>query len=149
MILRSLKLSSSQRPAQMRKTRILLADDHRGVRDFVEALLDPTFEVVGSVENGEALLEAASRLQPDVIITDISMPILSGIEAAQKLKKSGSTAKLLFLTVHSDSEFVRACLDAGASGYVVKPRMDSDLMRAVREVLANRIFLSPMDGPNN
>ncbi len=149
MILRSLKLSSSQRPAQMRKTRILLADDHRGVRDFVEALLDPTFEVVGSVENGEALLEAASRLQPDVIITDISMPILSGIEAAQKLKKSGSTAKLLFLTVHSDSEFVRACLDAGASGYVVKPRMDSDLMRAVREVLANRIFLSPVDGPNN
>lgn len=149
MILRSLKLSSSQRPAQMRKTRILLADDHRGVRDFVEALLDPTFEVVGSVENGEALLEAASRLQPDVIITDISMPILSGIEAAQMLKKSGSTAKLLFLTVHSDSEFVRACLDAGASGYVVKPRMDSDLMRAVREVLANRIFLSPMDGPNN
>ncbi len=149
MILRSLKLSSSQRPAQMRKTRILLADDHRGVRDFVEALLDPTFEVVGSVENGEALLEAASRLQPDVIITDISMPILSGIEAAQMLKKSGSTAKLLFLTVHSDSEFVRACLDAGASGYVVKPRMDSDLMRAVREVLANRIFLSPVDGPNN
>ncbi len=149
MILRSLKLSSSQRPAQMRKTRILLADDHRGVRDIVEALLDPTFEVVGSVENGEALLEAASRLQPDVIITDISMPILSGIEAAQKLKKSGSTAKLLFLTVHSDSEFVRACLDAGASGYVVKPRMDSDLMRAVREVLANRIFLSPVDGPNN
>ncbi len=133
----------------MRKTRILLADDHRGVGDFVEALLDPTFEVVGSVANGKALVAAAVRLQPDVIITDISMPILSGIKAAEKLKESGSKAKLIFLTVHSGSDFVRVCLDAGASGYVVKSRMDSDLLPAIREVLANRIFLSPIDGPNN
>jgi DNA-binding NarL/FixJ family response regulator len=95
------------------------------------------------------LLETALRLQPDVIITDISMPILSGIEAAKRLKESGSRAKLVFLTVHSDPDIVRACLNAGASGYVVKPRMDTDLVPAVREALASRIFLSPTGDQQN
>jgi DNA-binding NarL/FixJ family response regulator len=88
-------------------------------------------------------------LQPDVIITDISMPILSGIEAAKQLKESGSRAKVVFLTVHSDPDVVRACLNAGASGYVVKPRMDTDLVPAVREALAGRIFLSPPGDQQN
>jgi DNA-binding NarL/FixJ family response regulator len=82
-------------------------------------------------------------LQPDVIITDISMPILNGIEAAKQLKESGSPAKVVFLTVHSDPDFVRACLNAGASGYLVKLRMATDLLPAIREALAGRIFLSP------
>jgi DNA-binding NarL/FixJ family response regulator len=141
--------SRTQRKDQMRKMRILLADDHPAIRDLVEALLQPTFDTVGSVPNGETLVEAALRLQPDVIITDISMPILSGIEAARKLKHSGSRAKVIFLTVHSDSDFVRLCLEAGASGYVVKPRMDTDLLPAIREALAGRCFVSPTDEYKN
>ena len=129
----------------MSKVRILVADDHPGVRALVEDIVQPTFEVVGTVCNGKALLETALRLQPDVIITDISMPTLSGIEAAKRLQESGSRAKVVFLTVHSDPDFVNACLNAGASGYVVKIRMDSDLLPAVREALAGRIFLSPTD----
>lgn len=133
----------------MSKVRILVADDHPGVRELVEDIVQSTFEVVGTVGNGKALVETALRLQPDVIITDVSMPILSGIEAAKRLQESGSRAKVVFLTVHADSDFVNACLNAGASGYVVKIRMDSDLLRAVREALAGRIFLSPTDDPRN
>src|ERR1700720_774436 len=103
------------------------------VRELVKGMLEPTFEVSGTVDNGKALVETARRLQPDVIITDISMPILGGIEAAEQLKESGSRAKVVFLTVHSDPDFVRACLNAGASGYVLKLRLDSDLLLAVRE----------------
>jgi DNA-binding NarL/FixJ family response regulator len=137
-------------PAEhMRKVRILVADDHAGFRELVEDMLQPTFEVIGAVDNGKALVETARRLQPDVIITDISMPMLSGIEAATQLKESGSRAKVIFLTVHSDQDFVRTCLDAGASGYVVKLRMDSDLLLAVGEALAGRIFLSPTNGHEN
>lgn len=133
----------------MSKVRILVADDHPGVRERVEDILQPTFEVVGTVCNGKALVETALKLQPDVIITDISMPTLSGIEAAKRLQESGSRAKVVFLTVHSGSDFVNACLNAGASGYVVKIRMDSDLLPAIREALAGRIFLSPTDDHPN
>jgi len=133
----------------MSKVRILLADDHAGVRELVEAMLEPTFEVIGVVGSGKALVETAQRLQPDMIITDISMPILSGIEATQQLKESGLRAKVVFLTVHSDPDIVRACLNVGACGYVVKPRMDSDLLLAVGEALAGRIFLSPTDNHDN
>jgi len=83
------------------------------------------------------------KLGPDVIITDISMPVLNGIEAAIQLRASGSKAKVIFLTVHSDPEFVRACLAAGASGYVLKTRLATDLLPAVKEVLAGRTFVPP------
>jgi DNA-binding NarL/FixJ family response regulator len=140
---------ANQPVAHMSKVRILVADDHAGVRELVEGMLQPTFEVIGTVDNGKALVKTARRLHPDVIITDISMPILSGIEAAKKLKESGSRAKVVFLTVHSDPDIVRACLNVGACGYVVKPRMDSDLLPAVREALAGRIFLSPTNNHEN
>jgi DNA-binding NarL/FixJ family response regulator len=141
--------SLNQLAEHMSKVRILVADDHAGVRELVESMLEPTFKVIGTVGNGKALVETARRLQPDVIITDISMPILSGIEAAKQLQESGSRAKVVFLTVHSDPDIVRACLNVGACGYVVKPRMDSDLLPAVREALAGRIFLSPTDNHEN
>ena len=117
--------------------RILLADDHPGFSEIVERLLEPhllepPFQVVGKVKNGRDLVEAALKLQPDLIITDISMPLLNGIEAVRKLKESGSRAKVVFLTVHSDPDFVCACFAAGASGYVVKARMATDLSPAVR-----------------
>jgi DNA-binding NarL/FixJ family response regulator len=129
----------------MTKPRILLAADHPGVRKVVANLVGFAFEVVGAVDNGKALVEMGLKLQPDVIITDISMPILRGIEAARQLTASGSRAQLVFLTVHSDPDFVNTCLDAGACGYVVKIRMDTDLLHALREALAGRIFLSPTD----
>jgi len=122
--------------------RILLADDHKEIRDKVRRYLEVEFEVIEAVENGRALLEAAARLDPDVCLLDISMPVLDGIETATQLKESGSKAKVIFLTVHEDSDFLQAALKTGASGYVIKRRMASDLHRAVKEALAGRIFIS-------
>src|SRR5271163_1740881 len=110
---------------------------------MVESLLVPACEVVGTVSDGQSLFDAATRLKPDVIVTDITMPILSGIEASKRLRESGSSSKVIFLTVHSDGDFVQACLATGAAGYVLKPRIMSDLLLAIREVLAGRIFISP------
>ena len=132
-----------------RKVRVLLADDHPLLLKEVVSLLEPTFEVVGRVGDGKSLFESAMKLQADVIITDISMPILNGIEAANKLKVSGCRSKIVFLTVHSDPEFVRACLATGALGYVVKIQMETDLVPAIREALAGRIFISsPLNDQN-
>ena len=127
----------------MNKVSILLADDHPGFPGLVEDLLKLAFEVVGIVFNGESLVQASSKLNPDIIVTDISMPILNGFEAVDRLRKSGSTAKVIFLTVHSDPDFVRAGLATGAVGYVVKPRIATDLLVAIREVLEGHVFISP------
>jgi DNA-binding NarL/FixJ family response regulator len=121
---------------------ILLADDHPGFPLIEEQLLKGEFDVVGVVYNGHGLYEAAMRLKPDVIVTDISMPVMSGIDAVGQLMDSGCTSRIVFLTVHTDYEFVRRCLSTGALGYVVKPRMLTDLVRAIREVLAGHVFVS-------
>ena len=127
----------------MEGIRILLADDHQELRDFVTQLLENEFEIVEAVEDGRALLEAASRLKPDLCLLDISMPIIDGIQAAALLKKSGSMAKVIMLTIHEDQDFVRESFKSGASGYVVKARIAQDLVIAVTEVLAGRTFVSP------
>jgi len=127
----------------MCRLRVLLADDHPSVLRMVENILEPMFEVVGKVADGKSLLEAAGKLDPDLIVTDISMPILNGIEAVKNLKESGSRAKVVFLTVHADFDFVKACFEAGASGYVVKPQMDTDLLFAIRAALEGYSFTSP------
>lgn len=126
----------------LNKVRILLADDHPGFPKIAESLLEPQFEVVAKVGNGQAMFEEAIRLRPDVIVTDISMPILNGIDAADRLKESGCPSRVIFLTVHFDSEFVRKCLFAGAFGYVVKSRIATELIPAIREALAGHIFVS-------
>jgi DNA-binding NarL/FixJ family response regulator len=126
-----------------RKVRVLLADDHPLLLKAVVNLLEPTFEIVGRVGDGKSLFEFAMKLQADVIVSDISMPILNGIEAANKLKVSGCRSKIVFLTLHSDPEMVRACLSTGALGYVVKFQMETDLVPAISEALAGRIFISP------
>lgn len=105
-------------------------------------MLEPEFEVVGAVGDGSALVEAASKTKPDVCVIDISMPIISGIEAATRLKASGSTAKIIFLTVHEDPDFVQAALETGALGYVLKSRMASDLRAAVKGVMGGQVFIS-------
>ncbi len=126
----------------MHTARILLADDHKEIRDKVKRYLESEFNVLDAVENGRQLLEAAARLDPDLCLLDISMPVLDGIETATQLKESGSKAKVIFLTVHEDADFLQAALKTGASGYVIKRRMASDLHRAVKEALAGRIFIS-------
>jgi DNA-binding NarL/FixJ family response regulator len=125
------------------RARILLADDHIEMRSRVVQLLELEFDMLEPVADGRALLEKALELKPDVCLLDISMPIINGIEAATQLVKSGSTAKIIFLTIHADWDFVQAALKTGASGYVVKTRIASDLKAAVREVLAGRPFISP------
>lgn len=124
------------------KVRILLADDHPKFPDTAEKLLGADFEVIAKVGNGQALFETAMRLQPDIIVSDISMPILNGIDAADLLRNSGCTARIIFLSVHIDSEFVRQCLLVGAFGYVIKSRVASELIPAIREALAGHIFVS-------
>jgi DNA-binding NarL/FixJ family response regulator len=125
------------------KVRILLADDHRPFLEIVESLVASTCEVVGRVSDGQCLFEAAGRLKPDVIVTDISMPILNGIEASRQLTAAGSVAKIIFLTAHADSEFVQTCMGLGALGYVTKARLATDLIPAIQEAVAGHTFISP------
>jgi DNA-binding NarL/FixJ family response regulator len=125
------------------RARILLADDHKEIRDRAVRLLEPEFEVVGTVADGCELLKASSQMQPDVCVIDISMPRVNGIEAAIKLRESGSEAKVVFLTVNEDADFVRAALRTGALGYVVKSRMATDLCAAVNGAILGHLFISP------
>jgi DNA-binding NarL/FixJ family response regulator len=123
--------------------RVLLADDHRGFVDVVQSLLKTAdADVVGSVDNGESLFEAAMKLHPDVIVTDISMPKLGGIEAVHRLRELDCSLKVVFLTVHSDPDFVEAALETGALGYVLKTSIATDLMFAIRAAIAGRVFVS-------
>lgn len=127
----------------MTRPTVLLADDHGPMIDRVKALLEGDYEIVGSVDNGRDLVSAARRLQPDIILLDISMPGLTGIEAAHELRQNGTRARFVFLTVHERVEFVHACLAEGALGYVVKSRVASDLVTALREALSGHRFISP------
>jgi len=111
--------------------------------DTVSALLQPDFEVVGTVNNGGDLIREANRLRPDVIVLDITMPILNGIEAAHRMREAGLTARLVFLTVHEQSSFVTACFDEGALGYVTKSRLIMDLIPAIRDAISGHHFISP------
>ena len=122
--------------------RLLVAEDHAGMRDKVVSILEIEFSVVCSVNDGQEMLDAESRINPDVVILDISMPTMNGIEAATRLKQRGSKARIIFLTVHEEPEFLQAALDAGALGYVCKARLASDLRLAVREAMAGRRFVS-------
>ncbi len=127
----------------LNRVRVLVADDHTAVLKRVVDLLSPHYEIVGTVRDGRALLEAAAATEPDVLVLDISMPVVTGIEAAGILRKSGSKSKIVFLTIHEDADFVRAAREAGALGYVIKQRMTSDLIEAVRLALEGKCFTSP------
>jgi DNA-binding NarL/FixJ family response regulator len=125
------------------RPRVLLADDHADFLATVARLLDGEYEVVGAVGDGESVLREAARLEPEVVVLDITMPGLNGIEAARMLKAEGDAAAVVVLTVHSDPDYVRAALAAGALGYVVKSRLASDLLPGLKEALAGRVFVSP------
>lgn len=123
--------------------RILLADDSPYMLQAARLILEPEFQIVGTVHDGEAVVEAMQSLEPDVLILDISMGLMNGLEAARLLTRIGSKAKIVFLTVHKDQEFVEEAFSAGAMGYVIKPRLGTDLLIAVREALMGHTFVSP------
>jgi DNA-binding NarL/FixJ family response regulator len=122
--------------------RIILVDDHPELLALTIGLLDSEFEVLKTFASGTAMLEEVAQLAPDLLVMDISIPGLNGIEAAVKLRASGSSAKVVFLTVHEDEDYVHSALATGAQGYVVKRRLASDLVPAMREALAGRRFVS-------
>ena len=125
------------------RPRVLVADDHHAMLDSLVRLLSSEFEIVATVTDGLSAVTAAARLQPDVLILDIAMPGLNGIAAAARLKESGSTAKVVFVTNLHDREFVQESLALGNVGFVVKDRLVADLLPAIRAVLAGQSFVSP------
>jgi DNA-binding NarL/FixJ family response regulator len=126
----------------LNRPRVLVVDDHTMVLKRVVSLLRPKFEVVGTARNGRDLLTKAERLQPDVIVLDITMPVLNGIEAAHQLHEAGSAARLAFFTVHPQSEFAGACFAERGLGYVEKLRLGTDLIPAINEALSGHYFIS-------
>jgi DNA-binding NarL/FixJ family response regulator len=127
----------------MKRATILLADDHAIVVEGLRRILDrPEFDVVGVAADGRALLEAAARLQPDVIVTDVTMPLLNGLDAARELLKQNPKPKIIFLTMHPEVPYATAALTAGASGYVVKSSAGDELITAIQESLSGRTYVS-------
>ena len=128
----------------MRRTTILLADDNGAILDQVCKMLgkDKRFKVVGAVRDGTTVLLEYSRLKPDVMILDISMGELSGIDVARRRRDAGCRSKIIFLTVYDDFDFMNAAMGAGGSAYVVKSRMSTDLIFAINAVLSDKIFVS-------
>jgi DNA-binding NarL/FixJ family response regulator len=127
----------------MKRTRVLLADDHPLTLEGLRAFLEPHLESVGTVTDGRALVDAALRLQPDLIILDITMPLLNGIDAAVQIKKSLPGVKLLFVTMHVNPAYLEAALNAGATGYVLKSAAREELLEAINSVLNGRIYVTP------
>ena len=126
----------------MSRARVLLADDHRGAADALKSLLERDFEVVAVVEDGLALVEAARRLQPDVIVADISMPGLDGIDATRMILGRHPGALVILFTMHQESDVVHRALEAGARGYVYKLRGIDDVIKAIHSVLRGEEFVS-------
>jgi DNA-binding NarL/FixJ family response regulator len=125
------------------RPRVLLADDHRVVSEGLKRLLSEDFELVGMVEDGRALVAAARKLQPDVIVADITMPHLNGIEAMAQLKKDNAHVKVVFLTMHQDPAYARRALEAGAAGFVVKHSAPAELVMAIHAALKGQTFITP------
>ncbi len=128
----------------MAKPRVLLADDHSLVLEGFRRILDDQCELIGMVEDGRALLEAAQRVLPDMVILDISMPLLNGIDAATQLKKTQPSVKVIFVTMHSDADYVRSAFEAGASGYLLKRSAVDELEQAIRTVWAGHTYITPL-----
>jgi DNA-binding NarL/FixJ family response regulator len=125
------------------KIRVVLADDHPEMIAKVRRTLNEGFEVIDVVEDGNQAVDAVLMLDADVLVIDISMPVLDGLQAANRLRKANCRAKIVFLTMHEDRDYVAAALSTGASGYVTKSRLTADLVHAIHEALLGHIFVSP------
>ena len=128
----------------MERIRVLIADDHEQMLQDIRDLLEPEFDVVGTAGDGRSLLLAAEAFQPDVIITDISMPYLNGIEATRLIIEKNPASRIILLTVHNDPELVEEGLAAGALGYVLKMKTDEELAQAIHSALQDKPFISPL-----
>lgn len=128
----------------MKRPRVLLADDHTLVLEGFRRLLEPEFDIAGVVEDGLAVLEAARTLKPDVVLLDISMPRLNGIDAARQLRRLVPRTRIIFVTMHADPAYVREAFRAGASGYVLKRSAATELAAAIRAALADRFYVTPL-----
>jgi len=127
----------------LKRPRVLLADDHRIVAEGLKSLLAADFELVGVVEDGRALLESANQLKPQVIVADITMPHLNGIDALTQLKKENPGIKVVFLTMHQEAVYARRALEAGASGFVLKHSAPAELVTAIRAALKGQTYVTP------
>ena len=127
----------------MEKTTVLLADDHKIVLEGLKGLLADEFDVVGTVEDGRALLEQVQQLGPDVIVVDVGMPLLNGIDAVKQIKGSGLDTKVVFLTMHHDAMYAKEAFEAGALGFVLKHSAPSELTKAIQEALKGNTYISP------
>ena len=125
------------------RSRILIADDHNLVAELCKRLLEPEFQVVGTVSNGRDLVRAAAELKPDVIVVDVAMPVLNGLDAGKRVKEALHTVKLVYLTMNTDPELALEAFDRGASGYLLKTCAASEMVLAVREVLRGKTYVSP------
>ena len=127
----------------MSRPRVLLADDHRMVMEGLRSLLAEEFDLVGTVEDGITLVATAKKLRPDVIVTDITMPHLNGIDALARLKKDNPDVKVILLTMHTTPSYARRALSAGAKGFVVKHAAPAELVMAIRAVMKGQTFVTP------
>ena len=127
----------------MRPARILLADDHSLILEGFRNVLEPDYEIVGAVTDGKSLLDEAVRLKPDLIVLDIVMPQLSGLDAAREIRKILPEAKLLFVTMHVNRAYLEEALKAGGAGYVLKSSAREDILEAVEAVLAGKTYVTP------
>jgi DNA-binding NarL/FixJ family response regulator len=128
----------------MKRTTILIADDHKMFAQGLEGLLEEEFELLGIVPDGQALVDVAPTMNPDVIVVDISMPVLNGLDAVRQLKGEGSAAKVIFLTMHADDRLLAEAFRCGGSAYVLKQSAGEDLIHAIREVLAGHKYVTPL-----
>jgi DNA-binding NarL/FixJ family response regulator len=126
------------------RARVLLADDHALVAAGIRGLLPPEFEVLGLIDNGRELVRQTEKLKPDLVLLDISMPDLNGIEAARQIRKLVPSAKLIFLTMHADPTFVSEAMRTGASGYVIKKSAPKELVAAMEKVLGGGTYITPL-----
>ena len=128
----------------MKRIRLLIADDHVMFAQGLKSLLRDEFDLLGTAENGEELVESTTRLEPDVILVDISMPVLNGFDAVRRIREGGNTAKIIFLTMHDDAALLAEAFRCGASGYILKQAAGEELVNAIREVAHGNNYVSPL-----
>ena len=128
----------------MKRIRLLIADDHVMFAQGLESLLRDEFELVGAAGNGEELVEMTLRLEPDVVLVDISMPVLNGFDAVRRIRKSNSESKIIFLTMHDDATLLSEAFRCGASGYILKQAAGEELVNAIKEVAHGNSYMSPL-----
>src|ERR1700735_4628976 len=124
------------------KIRVVLADHHREVNAKIRGVLGDEFEIIEAAEKGNQAVIAVLELNPDIFVTDISMPVLNGLQAARRIQKTNSRVKIIFLTIHEERDFIAAAFSAGATGYVTKRRLSIDLVPAIEEALKGHTFVS-------